>query len=285
MLETWSTLAALAEATARIELIGAIKPLLFNPLVFAKIAANIADIADGRLSVNVVSGWFLPELGGAGPRPCSTTTTATRTPGSGSTRVIDTVGGQARRHRRPRRPPAAHPARCPRDRPADVRRRRVRAGPGAGRRTRRRVLHQRPTAGSIPSTSSRTCARRPATRRSVAIRSVRVRRLPATPRRRRSRSWTICSRSSTPRRRPEISGGTDPKTQMYKVLADTSGSAPTAARWPAWSAATTRRRAHHSVPRRRNRALHAPVPAPGSRTGSVRREDHPEVPLMHKEIR
>jgi len=62
VLETWSTLAALAEATSRIELIGAIKPLLFNPLVFAKIAANIAEIADGRLSINVVSGWFLPEL-------------------------------------------------------------------------------------------------------------------------------------------------------------------------------------------------------------------------------
>jgi alkanesulfonate monooxygenase len=62
VLETWSTLAALAEATSRIELIGAIKPLLLNPLVFAKIAGNIADIAAGRLSINVVSGWFLPEL-------------------------------------------------------------------------------------------------------------------------------------------------------------------------------------------------------------------------------
>ncbi len=62
VLETWSTLAALAEATDTIELIGAIKPLLFNPLVFAKVAANIADISAGRLSINVVSGWFLPEL-------------------------------------------------------------------------------------------------------------------------------------------------------------------------------------------------------------------------------
>jgi len=62
VLETWSTLAALAEATNRIELIGAIKPLLINPLVFAKIAGNIADICSGRLAINVVSGWFLPEL-------------------------------------------------------------------------------------------------------------------------------------------------------------------------------------------------------------------------------
>jgi alkanesulfonate monooxygenase len=69
VLETWSTIAALAEATSRIELIGAIKPLLFNPLVFAKIAANIVDIADGRLAVNLVTGWFLPELEGLGLDP------------------------------------------------------------------------------------------------------------------------------------------------------------------------------------------------------------------------
>ncbi|MGO4443582.1 LLM class flavin-dependent oxidoreductase [Mycobacterium sp. 2YAF39] len=69
VLETWSTIAALAEATSRIELIGAVKPLLFNPLVFAKISANIADIAAGRLSVNLVTGWFLPELEGLGLDP------------------------------------------------------------------------------------------------------------------------------------------------------------------------------------------------------------------------
>jgi alkanesulfonate monooxygenase len=69
VLETWSTLAALAEATSRIELIGAVKPLLFNPLVFAKISANIAGIADGRLAVNLVTGWFLPELEGLGLDP------------------------------------------------------------------------------------------------------------------------------------------------------------------------------------------------------------------------
>lgn len=69
VLETWSTLAALAEATSHIELIGAVKPLLFNPLVFAKLAANIVDIADGRLAVNLVTGWFLPELEGLGLDP------------------------------------------------------------------------------------------------------------------------------------------------------------------------------------------------------------------------
>ena len=69
VLETWSTVSALAEATSRIELIGAVKPLLFNPLVFAKVAANIADISQGRLSVNLVTGWFLPELEGLGLDP------------------------------------------------------------------------------------------------------------------------------------------------------------------------------------------------------------------------
>ncbi|HTY27599.1 MAG TPA: LLM class flavin-dependent oxidoreductase, partial [Mycobacterium sp.] len=69
VLETWSTLAALAETTSRIELIGAIKPLLFHPLVFAKLAANIADISGGRLSINVVTGWFLPELEALGIDP------------------------------------------------------------------------------------------------------------------------------------------------------------------------------------------------------------------------
>lgn len=69
VLETWSTLAALAEATSTIELIGAIKPLLFNPLVFAKIAANISDMSGGRLAINVVSGWFLPELYALGITP------------------------------------------------------------------------------------------------------------------------------------------------------------------------------------------------------------------------
>ncbi|MUM08951.1 alkanesulfonate monooxygenase [Mycobacterium sp. CBMA 213] len=62
VLETWSTLAGLAEATSRVELIGAIKPLLFNPLVFAKTVANIEQIAADRLAINLVSGWFLPEL-------------------------------------------------------------------------------------------------------------------------------------------------------------------------------------------------------------------------------
>lgn len=65
-LETWTSLAALAEATDKIELIGAIKPLLFHPVVFAKLALQVEEISRGRLSLNVVNGWFKPEIEAAG---------------------------------------------------------------------------------------------------------------------------------------------------------------------------------------------------------------------------
>ena len=65
-LETWSTVAAIAEATSRIEIIGAVKPLLIPPLLFAKFVANAAAISAGRVSINLVSGWYLPELVAAG---------------------------------------------------------------------------------------------------------------------------------------------------------------------------------------------------------------------------
>ncbi|BAY08959.1 LLM class flavin-dependent oxidoreductase [Calothrix sp. NIES-2098] len=61
-LETWTTAAALAEATQSIEIIAAIKPLLFHPVVLAKMALNIDAISEGRFAVNLVSAWFMPEL-------------------------------------------------------------------------------------------------------------------------------------------------------------------------------------------------------------------------------
>lgn len=61
-LETWSTAAALAEATNSIEIIAAVKPLLFHPVVLAKMALNIDAISKGRFSINLVSAWFMPEL-------------------------------------------------------------------------------------------------------------------------------------------------------------------------------------------------------------------------------
>ncbi|MFT4043527.1 MAG: LLM class flavin-dependent oxidoreductase [Gordonia sp. (in: high G+C Gram-positive bacteria)] len=65
-LETWSAVAALAASTSSIELIAAIKPLLFHPVVLAKQAATIEEISAGRLSINVVNAWYRPEIEKAG---------------------------------------------------------------------------------------------------------------------------------------------------------------------------------------------------------------------------
>ncbi|GAB1541714.1 LLM class flavin-dependent oxidoreductase [Scytonema sp. NUACC21] len=61
-LETWTTAAALAESTQSIEIIAAVKPLLFHPVVLAKMALNIDAISGGRFAINLVSAWFMPEL-------------------------------------------------------------------------------------------------------------------------------------------------------------------------------------------------------------------------------
>jgi alkanesulfonate monooxygenase len=61
-LETWTAAAALAEATQTIEIIAAIKPLLFHPVVLAKMALGIDAISQGRFAINLISAWFKPEL-------------------------------------------------------------------------------------------------------------------------------------------------------------------------------------------------------------------------------
>jgi alkanesulfonate monooxygenase len=58
--------AALAEATARIELIAAIKPLLYHPVVLAKMAMGIEQISQGRFAINLVNAWNGAELENAG---------------------------------------------------------------------------------------------------------------------------------------------------------------------------------------------------------------------------
>ncbi len=62
MLETWTAAAAIAEATERIEIIAAVKPLLFHPGVLAKLALGIDHISGGRFAINLVSAWFKPEM-------------------------------------------------------------------------------------------------------------------------------------------------------------------------------------------------------------------------------
>ena len=62
VLETWTSAAAIAATTSSIEVMAATKPLLFHPGVLAKQAIQIDVISDGRVAINLVSGWYLPEL-------------------------------------------------------------------------------------------------------------------------------------------------------------------------------------------------------------------------------
>lgn len=60
-LDAWSTAAALAAVTETIELMVAVRPNFHHPALFAKAAANIDQIAGGRLALNVVSSWWADE--------------------------------------------------------------------------------------------------------------------------------------------------------------------------------------------------------------------------------
>jgi FMNH2-dependent dimethyl sulfone monooxygenase len=60
-LDAWSTSAALAAVTERLELMVAVRPTFHNPALLAKQAANIDHISNGRLSLNVVSSWWEQE--------------------------------------------------------------------------------------------------------------------------------------------------------------------------------------------------------------------------------
>lgn len=60
-LDAWSTTAALAAVTERIELMTAVRPNFHQPALFAKAAANIDRISNGRLALNVVSSWWAKE--------------------------------------------------------------------------------------------------------------------------------------------------------------------------------------------------------------------------------
>jgi len=60
-LDAWSTAAALAAVTNKIELMVAVRPTFHNPALLAKQAANIDHISNGRLTLNVVSSWWADE--------------------------------------------------------------------------------------------------------------------------------------------------------------------------------------------------------------------------------
>ncbi|MCI0437447.1 MAG: LLM class flavin-dependent oxidoreductase [Gemmatimonadetes bacterium] len=60
-LDAWSTAAALAAVTDRLEIMVAVRPTFHGPALLAKQAANIDHISGGRLSLNVVSSWWRTE--------------------------------------------------------------------------------------------------------------------------------------------------------------------------------------------------------------------------------
>lgn len=60
-LDAWSTAAALAAVTDSLELMVAVRPNFHHPALLAKQAANIDNISNGRLSLNVVSSWWAQE--------------------------------------------------------------------------------------------------------------------------------------------------------------------------------------------------------------------------------
>jgi FMNH2-dependent dimethyl sulfone monooxygenase len=60
-LDAWSTAAALAAVTERLEIMVAVRPTFHLPALLAKQAANIDQISGGRLALNVVSSWWASE--------------------------------------------------------------------------------------------------------------------------------------------------------------------------------------------------------------------------------
>src|SRR5262247_4091757 len=60
-LDAWSTAAALAAVTRKLEIMVAVRPTFHAPALLAKQAANIDHISGGRLSLNVVSSWWASE--------------------------------------------------------------------------------------------------------------------------------------------------------------------------------------------------------------------------------
>lgn len=60
-LDAWTTAAALAAVTERLELMVAVRPQFHAPAQLAKQAANIDQISSGRLALNVVSAWWADE--------------------------------------------------------------------------------------------------------------------------------------------------------------------------------------------------------------------------------
>ena len=154
-LDAWSTAAALAAVTERLELMVAVRPSFHPPAILAKQAANIDRISNGRLALNVVSAWWKDEARRYGVRFDEHDDRYART------------DGMARRRRRRVARADVHATRASyytvhddivlepkpiarrRARASDdLRRRRVGGGEDAHRAAVRRVRHARRSAGA-----------------------------------------------------------------------------------------------------------------------------------------
>lgn len=60
-LETWTSTAGLATITKHIELMPAVRPAFKHPVLVAKMASNIDHMSNGRMALNLVSGWWQKE--------------------------------------------------------------------------------------------------------------------------------------------------------------------------------------------------------------------------------
>src|SRR5262245_26723831 len=60
-LDAWSTAAALAAVTERLEIMVAVRPTFHPPGLLAKQAASLDQLSGGRLTLNVVSSWWADE--------------------------------------------------------------------------------------------------------------------------------------------------------------------------------------------------------------------------------
>ncbi|MET0313619.1 MAG: LLM class flavin-dependent oxidoreductase [Hansschlegelia sp.] len=65
-LEAWTASAGLAALTSRIEIITAIKPALYHPVMLAKMALQIEEISRGRFAINLINAWNRAEFDKAG---------------------------------------------------------------------------------------------------------------------------------------------------------------------------------------------------------------------------
>jgi FMNH2-dependent dimethyl sulfone monooxygenase len=60
--DAWSLLAAIAATTSRVGLCGAIKPGFRSPFLVARMLDTLAKVAERRLSMNIVCGWWKEEF-------------------------------------------------------------------------------------------------------------------------------------------------------------------------------------------------------------------------------